>query len=236
MAIIIVPATAVSATIDHCAAVGIRAVVVISAGFAEVGEAGREAQLSLLTEIRSYGMRMIGPNCFGIVNASRDIRMNASFSLVFPPSGSVAMAYQSGALGLMILGLAKQFDPGVSKFVSLGNKADVSSNDLIEYWEKDPDTNVILLYLESFGNPTKFSMIARRVSQMKPIIALKSGKTKAGARAAGSHTATLAASDDVVEALFRQSGVTRVVAAVDYVRRFWVEIVVKGQTKKLSHD
>ena len=210
LAIIVVPATSVAATIHDCASIGIRAVVVISAGYSEVGEVGREAQLSLLNTVRGYGMRMIGPNCFGIINASAAVRMNASFSPVFPPAGRVSMASQSGALGLMILGLAKQFDLGISKFVSLGNKADVSSNDLIEYWEADSDTDVILLYLESFGNPTKFSRLARRIARKKPIIAVKSGRTRAGAKAAGSHTAALAASDDAVDALFRQSGVIRV--------------------------
>src|SRR5262249_51207450 len=145
----------------------------------------------------------------GLLNTAPDVRLNASFSPVFPPPGRIAMSSQSGALGLAILAVAAERQLGVSTFVSVGNKADVSGNDLLEYWEVDPNTNVILLYLESFGNPRRFARIARRVSRVKPIIAVKAGRTLAGGRAAGSHTAALAANDVAVDALFRQTGVIR---------------------------
>jgi len=183
--------------------------VIITAGFAEVDAEGRELQKRLVEKVRGYGMRIIGPNCMGLLNTAPSVRLNASFSPVFPPPGRVAMSSQSGALGLAILGAAKRFGLGLSTFVSVGNKADVSGNDLLQYWEEDPGTDVILLYLESFGNPRRFARIARRVSRHKPIVAIKSGRTKAGGRAAGSHTAALAASEVAVDALFRLTGVIR---------------------------
>jgi acyl-CoA synthetase (NDP forming) len=195
--------------IDECAESGVKALVVITAGFAETDETGRALQKQLVDKVRGYGMRMVGPNCMGLLNADPAVRLNASFSPVFPPSGHIAMSSQSGALGLAILGLAAERHLGISTFVSVGNKADVSGNDLLEYWEVDSNTNVILLYLESFGNPRRFARIARRVSRAKPIIAVKAGRTTAGGRAAGSHTAALAASDVAVDALFRQTGVIR---------------------------
>jgi acyl-CoA synthetase (NDP forming) len=154
-------------------------------------------------------MRMVGPNCMGLLNTEPAVQLNASFSPVFPPPGRIAMSSQSGALGLAILALATERKLGISTFVSVGNKADVSGNDLLQYWEVDENTKVILLYLESFGNPRRFARIARRVSRTKPIISVKAGRTLAGRRAAGSHTAALAANDVAVDALFRQTGVIR---------------------------
>jgi acetyl coenzyme A synthetase (ADP forming)-like protein len=209
LAVVAVPRDAVPGVVDDCAARGVRAVVVITAGFAEVGPEGRELQRQLVERVRGHGMRLIGPNCLGLLNADPAVRLNASFAPVFPPAGPVAMSSQSGALGLAILAAARRFRLGLSTFVSVGNKADVSGNDLLQYWEEDDQTRVILLYLESFGNPRRFARIARRVGQRKPIVAIKSGRTKAGGRAAGSHTAALAASDTAVEALFRQTGVLR---------------------------
>jgi len=209
LAIVAVPRDAVLSVADECASRGVRALVVITAGFAEVGAEGRALQQRLVEKIRQQGMRMIGPNCFGLVNADPSVRLNATFGSVFPPPGHVAMSSQSGALGLAILAAAHRLQIGISTFVSVGNKADVSSNDLLQYWEEDPATDVILLYLESFGNPRRFARIARRVTRRKPIIAVKAGRTQAGGRAAGSHTAALAASDVAVEALFRQTGVIR---------------------------
>jgi len=174
-----------------------------------VSAEGRELQERLVEKVRGYGMRMVGPNCLGLLNTDPKIRLNASFSPVFPPAGRIAMSSQSGALGLAILALARRLELGLSTFVSVGNKADVSGNDLLQYWEEDAQTDVILLYLESFGNPRRFARIARRVSRRKPIVAVKSGRTGAGRRAAGSHTAALAADDVAVEALFRQTGVLR---------------------------
>jgi acetyl coenzyme A synthetase (ADP forming)-like protein len=209
LAIIAVPRDIVPAVVEDCAARGVKALVAITAGFAEVNPEGRELQKKLVAQVRSHGMRLIGPNCMGLLNTDPEVRLNASFSPVFPPPGRVAMSSQSGALGLAILAAAKSFHLGLSHFVSVGNKADVSGNDLLQYWEDDAHVDVILLYLESFGNPRRFSRIARRVSQRKPIVALKAGRTKAGGRAASSHTAALAASDTAVEALFRQTGVIR---------------------------
>ena len=137
----------------------------ITAGFAEAGEAGRELQKKLVEKVRGHGMRMIGPNCMGLLNTEESVRLNASFSPIFPPAGRIAMSSQSVALGLAILELARDRALGLSTFVSVGNKADVSGNDLLQYWEVDDNTNVILLYLESFGNPRRFARIARRVGR-----------------------------------------------------------------------
>jgi acetyl coenzyme A synthetase (ADP forming)-like protein len=209
LAIIAVPRDAVLGVVDECAQRGVKAAVVITAGFAEADEEGKALQKQLLEKVRGHGMRMVGPNCMGLLNTEAAIRLNASFSPIFPPPGRIAMSSQSGALGLAILALATERELGISSFVSVGNKADVSGNDLLQYWELDDDTRVILLYLESFGNPRRFARIARRVSRSKPIIAVKAGRTAAGRRAAGSHTAALAASDVAVDALFRQTGVIR---------------------------
>ena len=209
LAIIAVPRDAVLGVIDECAEHGVKAVIVITAGFAEADDAGRALQKELVAKVRGHGMRMVGPNCMGLLNTDAQVQLNASFSPVFPPAGRIAMSSQSGALGLAILALATERQLGISTFVSVGNKADVSGNDLLQYWEVDDITNVILLYLESFGNPRRFARIARRVSRAKPIIAVKAGRTLAGRRAAGSHTAALAANDVAVDALFRQTGVIR---------------------------
>jgi acyl-CoA synthetase (NDP forming) len=154
-------------------------------------------------------MRLIGPNCLGIVNTDAAVQLNATFVPAPPPAGSVGFLSQSGALGLAIIDHATSLGLGLSSFVSVGNKADVSGNDLLQYWEADPRTNVILLYLESFGNPRKFARIARRVGRTKPIVAVKSGRSAAGSRAAASHTGALVAADVTVDALFRQAGVIR---------------------------
>ncbi len=209
LAIVAVPRDAVLGVVDECAERGVRALVVITSGFAEIGAQGRDLQDRLVEKVRGYGMRLVGPNCMGLLNTDPQVRLNASFAQVFPPAGRVAMLSQSGALGLAILRGARHLHLGLSTFVSVGNKADVSGNDLLQYWEEDPGTDVILLYLESFGNPRRFARIARRVSRHKPIVAVKGGRTTAGHRAAGSHTAALAASDVGVEALFRQTGIIR---------------------------
>jgi acetyl coenzyme A synthetase (ADP forming)-like protein len=209
LAILAVPRDAVLGAVDDCAARGVRALVVLTAGFKEADALGGELQKKLVDKVRGYGMRLIGPNCMGILNTDPAVQLSATFAPVFPPAGRVAMSSQSGALGLVILAAARRIQLGLSTFVSVGNKADVSSNDLVQYWEDDEGTDVILLYLESFGNPRRFARIARRVSHRKPIVVLKGGRTRAGGRAAGSHTAALAASDVVVDALFRQTGVIR---------------------------
>src|SRR6185436_11320374 len=152
---------------------------------------------------------MVGPNCMGVINTDPAVRMHATFSHVYPPSGNVAMSSQSGALGLAILDYARSIGIGFSTFISVGNKVDVSGNDLIQYWAEDPNTDVMLLYLESFGNRRKFGEIARRVGRKKPIVVVKAGRSTAGARAASSHTGALATSDVIVDDLFRQCGVIR---------------------------
>jgi acetate---CoA ligase (ADP-forming) len=207
LAVVAVPRDQVLAAVDDCAAARVKSLVVITAGFAEVGGDGVGLQRQLVDNVRSYGMRMIGPNCMGLLNTA--IHLNASFSPMFPPAGRVGFSSQSGALGLAILSLAASRQVGLSTFISVGNKADVSGNDLLQYWEDDPGTSVILLYLESFGNPRRFARLARRIGQKKPIVAVKAGRTGAGRRAAGSHTAALAANEVAVEALFRQTGVIR---------------------------
>ena len=210
LAVIAVPRESVLSVVDDCAAKGIRACVIITAGFAEVGAAGAALQRQLVEKVRQHGMRMIGPNCFGLLNTDPKVRLNATFTSLFPLPGRTSMSSQSGAIGIATLAGARRVHLGVSSFVSVGNKADVSTNDLLQYWEEDPATDVILLYVESFGNPRRFARIARRVSRSKPIIAVKAGRSQSGRRAAGSHTAALAASDVAVDALFRQAGVTRV--------------------------
>ncbi|CUS35126.1 bifunctional acetate--CoA ligase family protein/GNAT family N-acetyltransferase [Candidatus Nitrospira nitrificans] len=209
LAVIAVPRDSVLPVIDECAAKGIRACVIITAGFAEVGREGAALQQQVVTKVRQHGMRMIGPNCFGILNTDPNVQLNATFTTLFPPQGHAAMSSQSGAIGIATLAGARRFQLGISSFVSVGNKADVSTNDLLQYWEEDPATNVILVYVESLGNPRRFARIARRVSRCKPIVAVKAGRTKSGRRAASSHTAALAASDVAVDALFHQAGVIR---------------------------
>jgi acetyl coenzyme A synthetase (ADP forming)-like protein len=210
LAFIVVPQRFVLQVAQECADAGVRGIVVISAGFSEVGAEGAEDERKLLEIVRESGMRMVGPNCMGLLNTADAVRLNGTFAPVYPPAGNVAMSSQSGALGIAILDYATRNNIGISQFVSVGNKADVSGNDLIMSWEDDPQTDVITLYLESFGNPAKFSRIARRIGQKKPIIAVKSGRTAAGSRAASSHTGALASSDEAVNALFRQAGVIRV--------------------------
>ena len=209
LAIVVVPAAQVEQVVDDCLAKGVKSICIISAGFGECSAEGRAVEQAIVAKARIAGCRVVGPNCMGLVNTDPAVALNATFSPVYPPAGSVAMSTQSGALGLAILDHAKTLNLGISSFVSIGNKADVSGNDLLEYWETDPRTSVILLYVESFGNPAKFSRLARRISRNKPIVALKAGRSPAGARAAASHTGALASSDAFVDALFHQSGVIR---------------------------
>jgi acetyl coenzyme A synthetase (ADP forming)-like protein len=210
LAFIVVPAPAVLSVARECAQKGVRALVVISAGFAESDEAGARLQQELVEICRETGMRLIGPNCMGIVNTDPKVSLNGQFSPFQPIPGKIGFLSQSGALGIAIIDYASRLGLGMSTFVSVGNKADISGNDLIQYWESDDNTNLILLYLESFGNPRKFARIARRVSRKKPIIAVKGGRSTAGFRATQSHTGALVAASDVtVDALFRQAGVIR---------------------------
>jgi acetyl coenzyme A synthetase (ADP forming)-like protein len=209
LAVIAVPAAAVEDVVVDCAAAGVRAVVVISSGFAEVSPEGRAAQDRLTHLVRGAGMRMVGPNCMGVLNTDPAVSLNATFAPHWPPLGNVGMLTQSGALGLAVLDYVRQLNIGMSTFVSVGNKADLSSNDLLGYWADDPRTGVVVLYLESFGNPRKFARIAPEVARRKPIVAVKSGRSAAGTRAASSHSAALANLDVAVDALFAQAGVIR---------------------------
>jgi acetyl coenzyme A synthetase (ADP forming)-like protein len=209
LAILVVPARIIPRAVKECAKVGVRALIVISAGFAEIGGEGRARQNELLELVRSRGMRMVGPNCLGVVHPHPDVHLNASFSRIAPAHGSVALCSQSGALGVAIIALTRRLGLGLSSFVSVGNKADISGNDLLEYWEEDSTTRVILFYLESFGNPRRFARIARRIGRSKPIVMVKAGRTAAGSRAASSHTAALTAADTTVDALFSQTGTIR---------------------------
>jgi succinyl-CoA synthetase alpha subunit/GNAT superfamily N-acetyltransferase len=180
LAVVAVPPQAVLGVVDDCAARGVRALVVVSAGFAECGREGAELQGRLVDKVRGHGMRLVGPNCLGLVATDPAVRLNATFIPCFAPRGGVAVSSDSGGLGLAALAVARRVGLGVSSCVSVGNRADVSSNDLLEYWEEDDATRVILLYLESFGNPRRFARIARRVSRRKPVVAVKAGRTQAG--------------------------------------------------------
>jgi acetyl coenzyme A synthetase (ADP forming)-like protein len=207
LAVICVPGEQVLGAAEDALAAGARALVVISAGFAETGSEGTERQERLLALVREHGARLLGPNCLGI--ASSRAHLNATFAPRSFPPGKIGFSSQSGALGLALLERAEASGLGVTSFVSIGNKADVSSNDLLEWWEDDDETELVALYLESFGNPRAFARIARRLARRKPILALKGGTTRAGIRAAGSHTAALAGSDAAADALFTQAGVIR---------------------------
>ncbi|MDE3078329.1 MAG: CoA-binding protein, partial [Chloroflexota bacterium] len=207
LAVIAVPADRVLEAAADSLAAGARALVVVTAGFAETGPEGKRKQDELLRLCRSHGARLVGPNCLGVLANAPSVRMNATFAPVLPAPGNLAIASQSGALGIAILNQARELGIGISDFVSMGNKADLSSNDLLERWEDEPETQVILLYLESCGNPRRFARVARRVGARKPLVAIKGGRGEAGRRATASHTAALAGSNVAVDALFNQAGV-----------------------------
>ncbi len=209
LVVIAVPAAVVEAVVDDCVTAGVRGLVVITAGFAEASLAGRTAEQRILQKVRAAGVRMVGPNCMGLLNTDSRVRLNVTFTPVWPPEGNIAILTQSGALGLTILDNVKRLNLGISSFISVGNKADVSGNDLLSYWMDDANTDVVLLYLESFGNPRKFARIAPEVVRRKPIVAVKAGRSAAGSRAASSHSAALANLDVAVDALFEQAGVIR---------------------------
>ncbi|TIC85727.1 GNAT family N-acetyltransferase [Nocardioides sp. GY 10127] len=209
LAVVAVPADAVQDVVLDCAAKGVHGLVVISSGFAETGEEGRARQRRLVGLSRSYGLRLIGPNCLGIINTDPSVSINASLSQVMPPRGRAGFFCQSGALGSAILEKVQNRGLGLSTFVSAGNRADVSGNDLLQYWEEDDATEVVMMYLESIGNPRKFSRIARRVSQRKPIVAVRSGRTTQGVPM-GHAVRKIAAPPAAVDAMFRQAGIIQV--------------------------
>ncbi|MDO8356157.1 MAG: acetate--CoA ligase family protein [Nitrospirota bacterium] len=209
LALIAVPPNAVLAVIDDCAAKQVPAAILITAGFAETGTLGISLEQQLQEKVRLHGIRLIGPNCFGLMNLDPAVRLNATYTPIFPPAGRVAIASESGGLGLAVVTAASRLNLGLSSFVSVGNHADVTVNDLLEYWEQDPATDVILLYLETVVDPQRFRQIAERVGRKKPIVVLKAGRTEAGQSAAGSHTAAMATNDTAVDALFTRCGVIR---------------------------
>jgi acyl-CoA synthetase (NDP forming)/GNAT superfamily N-acetyltransferase len=215
LSIIAVPADRVLGVVRACGERGSTAVLLLSAGFGELGAAGRALQDDVLEVAREYGMRLVGPNCVGLLNTDPAVRLNATFAALPLEPGGFGLLAQSGAFGIALMEAAVRSGLGISQFVSVGNKADVSGNDLLLRWERDPGTRVIGMYLESLGDPQRFARIARRVSRTKPILAIKSGRTAVGQRAGMSHTAAAASSDVAVEALFRGSGVLRMASMQD---------------------
>ncbi len=210
LAFVAVPAAHVVAVVRECLSRGVRGLVVITAGFSEIGPTGEALQDEILTLVRTKGVRMVGPNCLGVVNTAADSGLNGTFSGFPFPSGNIGVASQSGALGFVIPDLLRASQVGLSTLISMGNKADLNENDLIASWRDDPRTDVGLIYLESFADPRGFVEIARDVTARKPIVALIAGRTGAGTRAAGSHTAALATPAAVANAVLRQAGVIRV--------------------------
>jgi acyl-CoA synthetase (NDP forming)/GNAT superfamily N-acetyltransferase len=208
LVVIAVPAPKVAGVLADAAAAGARAAVILSSGFGEEGPGGRARQAELVRIARTHGMRIVGPNCLGFLNTDPAVRLNATFAAAAVPGG-LAVASQSGAVGIALLDQAAAAGLGIASFVSLGNKADVSGNDLLSYWYDEPAAKVVALYLESLGNPRRFARIARAVARRKPVLAVKSGRSTAGARVGASHTAAAAAPDATVDALFAQAGVVR---------------------------
>jgi acetyl coenzyme A synthetase (ADP forming)-like protein len=210
LAIVVVPAAAVLGVARECAEKGVRALCVITAGFRETGPEGARAERELVAICRGSGMRLLGPNGMGVLNTDPAVSMDGTFAPSFPRPGPVAFLSQSGAMGVSILDHALDLGVGISMFASTGNKADVSGNDLLEHWRDHPAVGVVLMYLESFGNPRRFVPIARDFTRRKPIVCVKAGRTAEGARAAASHTGSLAGADVAVDALLEQTGVLRV--------------------------
>ncbi len=210
LAVVAVPAPRVPAVLQQCATAGTKAVVVITSGFGEAGAAGADAQRHLLRAAGAASLRIVGPNCLGVLNTDPEVALHATFATAWPAAGNVSVASQSGALGTALLDEACEHGIGIRHFVSLGNEADVSAEDLLEYWETNPGTRVVLLYLETIRDPRRFLEAAKRVTRSKPIVVVKSGRGIAGSRAAGSHTGALATRDVLVDALLSQAGVVRV--------------------------
>ncbi|WP_408022559.1 bifunctional acetate--CoA ligase family protein/GNAT family N-acetyltransferase [Streptacidiphilus albus] len=209
LAVVAVPAEAVPGVVADCGAHGVQGLVVITAGYAETGAAGRERQRELVRQARAAGMRVLGPNAFGLINTDPAIRLDASLSPRLPERGPLGVFSQSGAIGAALLEAADRRGLGVSSFVSAGNRADVSGNDLLQYWEEDEATRVAVLYLESFGNPRKFSRLARRLAAVKPIVVIKGGRHSTSIPA-GHAAALTRIPDSTVDTLFQQAGVVRV--------------------------
>jgi acetyltransferase len=231
LAVVIVPAPIVPSVVEESGKKGVKGLVIISAGFKEVGPDGAELERQVCAIAQKYSMRMIGPNCLGVINADPNVRLNASFASGMPMEGSIAFASQSGALGEAVLDYASGENIGFSKFISMGNKADVNENDILEYLRTDPMTKVILLYIEDIIDGRKFVDTVSRVTEEKPIIAVKAGVSPEGAKAASSHTGALAGSDEAYNAILKQSGVIRVESIIDlfdYARAFAKQPLPRG--------
>ena len=209
LAIIVVNDKFVLDTIDQCHEKGIKGLCIITAGFKETGKEGAEAEKALLAKVREYGMRCVGPNCLGVVNTHPEIRMDGCFAESLPERGNIGFVSQSGALGGGILNILKDLNLGFAQFISIGNQADVNAETAMEYWENEEDVEQILLYMESIQNPSNFRKLASRITKKKPVLALKAGRSAAGASAASSHTGSLAGADKAANALLNQSGVIR---------------------------
>lgn len=209
LAVVAVPAELVVDVVGQCVEAGVKGLVVISAGFREIGGRGAEREEELMSVLKDTGLRMVGPNCLGVTNTDPEVRLNATFAPVMPPLGPVGFISQSGAMGVSILDYAASLGIGLSMFVSSGNKADVSGNDLLEYWREDPHTRLVLMYIESFGDPARFVELGRALTPEKPIFIVKSGRTGAGQRAAASHTGALAQTELATDALIAQAGAIR---------------------------
>lgn len=209
LAVIVVNAKFVLDTIDQCHKKGIKGLCIITAGFKETGKEGAELEKQLLQKVRDYGMRCVGPNCLGVLNTNDNVKMDATFAESLPVKGDIGFVSQSGALGGGILNILKDLNLGFAQFVSIGNQADINAETMLEYWENDDDVKQILLYMESIQNPQNFRKLASRITKKKPILALKAGRSAAGASAASSHTGSLAGADKAAAALLKQSGVIR---------------------------
>ena len=209
LAVIIVPQKFVLGAIDECNKKGIKGICIISAGFKESGKEGAQAEKELVEKVKEYGMRLVGPNCLGVLNTNPSVSMDATFAESLPVRGDIGFVSQSGALGGGILNILKDLNVGFAQFISIGNQADVNAETALEYWENDDDVKQILLYMESIQNPQNFRKLATRISKKKPIVALKAGRSAAGASAASSHTGSLAGADKAANALLNQSGVIR---------------------------
>lgn len=210
LAIIMVGKEYVIPAIDDCKKKGIKDLIVITAGFKEVGKAGEDLERLMMEKIKKYEMNLVGPNCMGIINTKPEVMMNGTFVQGEPNAGGIGFVSQSGALGAAVLKILKQRDIGFSQFLSIGNKADLDENDVIEYWSTNDDVKVITLYLESFSDMKRFRKVVERITRKKPVIAVKAARTGAGMKAASSHTGAIASSDAFVDAVFNQSGVIRV--------------------------
>ena len=231
VAVVVVPATVVPAVTEECGKKGVKGLIIISAGFKEVGQDGAALERQVASLAQKYSMRMVGPNCLGTINTDPEVRLNASFASQMPLEGSIAFASQSGALGEAVIDYATGEGIGFSKFISVGNKADVNENDILEYLREDPKTKVILLYIEDIVDGRKFVDTVSKVTEEKPIIAVKAGVSPEGAKAASSHTGALAGSDEAYNAILKQSGVLRVESIIDlfdYARAFAKQPLPRG--------